>query len=247
MIVSIIGTSGRKDADKLTRASFNWMIARAIQYIKDLAPRDVPREKLHTWAHANIDLVSGGSAWADHVVVHLWQRLWCRTLTLHLPCSAQVIPSTTVDITHSTQTVLDSGDNASTHFEFEFHGTNDPSRRVFTRSAASTLMQLHIDFQRKTGVCSLRELLAVHIQSLEPTDALASAHQRLEQSTGPTAHPPVWVEHVGFYARNTAVARCQFLLCFGTGKRPTGGSLNTWNKCMGTKTYIPLPKTVLTS
>jgi len=75
--VSIIGTAGR-DTIPLTKDIYNAMIVRARQIIYD-------EFKL---AEENVMLVSGGSAWSDHVAVTLWFKgnNTYRGLTLYLPC-----------------------------------------------------------------------------------------------------------------------------------------------------------------
>lgn len=48
----------------------------------------------------------------------------------------------------------------------------------------------------------------------------------------------------GMFARNAKVAKSDQLLAytFGPGDQPAdGGTLDTWNKCQGHKTHIPLP------
>jgi len=61
--VSIIGTAGRKeDHAKLTKEVFNSMKKRAMEIIKNVFQLDI----------SSVTLVSGGSAWADHIAVRLW-------------------------------------------------------------------------------------------------------------------------------------------------------------------------------
>ena len=62
--LAIIGTSGRDDDDlsKLDYYHLQWMANKVESYIKDV---------LHT-EPSNIILISGGSAWADHVAVQLY-------------------------------------------------------------------------------------------------------------------------------------------------------------------------------
>jgi hypothetical protein len=81
--VAVIGTAGQRgDATRLSREVFDKMCARAAAIVLDewkLPP-------------ANLTLVSGGSAWSDHVAVHLFLRdnrfSSCR-LHLFLPCRFQ--------------------------------------------------------------------------------------------------------------------------------------------------------------
>jgi hypothetical protein len=47
--------------------------------------------------------------------------------------------------------------------------------------------------------------------------------------------------HPGFKNRNSKVAESDYLIAFHHGKTEnqlTGGTLDTWNKCRGTKIYI---------
>lgn len=68
MKVVIIGTAGRTNRDKLSLKLWRDMIAKA----KELTPKG---------AHG----ISGGAAWADHLVVELYRIGHLANLTLHLP------------------------------------------------------------------------------------------------------------------------------------------------------------------
>ena len=69
--LAIIGTAGRNDdADKLTDQHFKYMIKTSRDYIKTLDD--------------DVTLVSGGSAWADHVAIRLFKKDK-RDLILYLP------------------------------------------------------------------------------------------------------------------------------------------------------------------
>lgn len=74
--VGIIGTSGRQGLhQQLSEELFEDMLVRARQLIVDewqLKP-------------AQVELVSGGAAWADHVAVRLFASKEFAGLTLHLP------------------------------------------------------------------------------------------------------------------------------------------------------------------
>jgi hypothetical protein len=76
MRVAIIGTAGAgHDSNKMTRELYERMF------------RDAS-ERLVEWAAEpakEIDLVSGGAAWADHVAVSLWLDSRVRSITLYLP------------------------------------------------------------------------------------------------------------------------------------------------------------------
>lgn len=72
--VAIIGTAGRKGADrKLSAELFGRMCDRSTEFVD---PND--------------DLVSGGAAWADHVAVVLFLAGRARSLMLHLPAPFDV-------------------------------------------------------------------------------------------------------------------------------------------------------------
>ncbi len=83
--VSIIGTSGTRDGDRLTAASFDAMVNDA----EDAILRQEGRKK------DEVVLVSGGSSWADHVAVRLFLQGGWRGLVLFLPC--QVVSSNEFD------------------------------------------------------------------------------------------------------------------------------------------------------
>lgn len=73
--VSIIGTSGRKDAIKnLTPTLFNRMVAKADETLDSLS-----------FSKKEIMLVSGGAAWSDHVAVSLFLTGDYGGLKLYLP------------------------------------------------------------------------------------------------------------------------------------------------------------------
>ena len=83
--VAIIGTAGRKeDARKMSKYLFNRMVATAQEVMFTQFQLKKPE----------IVLVSGGSAWADHIAVRLWlESFACPTesdfyagLKLYLPC-----------------------------------------------------------------------------------------------------------------------------------------------------------------
>lgn len=88
MKIAIVGTAGRgSDAAKMSPAIFNKMAQYAKQCISKLSPE-----------HSKVILVSGGSAWADHVAVKLFLESLLEEdgstnvpriggLELHLPCA----------------------------------------------------------------------------------------------------------------------------------------------------------------
>jgi|SRR6185369_13539530 len=74
--LSIVGSAGRQeDASKLSRQLFDDMVSRTSHVIQDW--------KLDP---AHVVLVSGGSAFADHVAVRLFLAGKFASLELHLPC-----------------------------------------------------------------------------------------------------------------------------------------------------------------
>lgn len=78
MKVAIIGTAGRKgDAQRMSARLYDSMY------------NDMLENLLHLTDE--VDLVSGGAAWADHLAVQLWLNrrnisLSIKSLTLYLPC-----------------------------------------------------------------------------------------------------------------------------------------------------------------
>lgn len=74
--VSIIGTAGRHDLDRLHNRLYETMIHKADMIISG--------ERKGRYVH----LISGGAAWSDHIAVSLFLRYPERygQLTLHLPC-----------------------------------------------------------------------------------------------------------------------------------------------------------------
>lgn len=75
--LAIIGVSGRdpQDLKRLNENLMKWMLDNVIIYI-ELVMKTVPK---------NIILVSGGSAWADHVAVQLYLTDMFAGLELYLP------------------------------------------------------------------------------------------------------------------------------------------------------------------
>lgn len=76
MKIAIIGTAGRgEDFCRLTTFRYNRMISWCQEKITDLRHKGVE----------DIELVSGGAAWADHLAVLMFKRQIVDRLTLHLP------------------------------------------------------------------------------------------------------------------------------------------------------------------
>jgi hypothetical protein len=87
--------------------------------------------------------------------------------------------------------------------------------------AAAALNQYHGQYREKTGQDSIAEIAEAVSRGAElRTDAR------------------------GFHARNSEVARSDYLMAFtfSNGPRPgTSGTLDTWNKCRGTKIHWTIP------
>jgi hypothetical protein len=76
MRVAIIGTAGGgADANRLTRDLYRLMYKDTLRRLRAWST-DPPRE---------VDLVSGGAAWSDHLAVSLWLDGQARSLVLCLP------------------------------------------------------------------------------------------------------------------------------------------------------------------
>jgi hypothetical protein len=81
--IAIIGTAGRGSSSaKMTSALFDAMVVKAKEYVETTCQ--------FNWS--NIDLVSGGAAWSDHVAVTLFNqhKEQGTRLTLYLPCELNV-------------------------------------------------------------------------------------------------------------------------------------------------------------
>jgi hypothetical protein len=114
---------------KMTRELFEWMC--------DLAREIIFNEwKLDPF---NVELVSGGAAWADHVAVKLFIDSMCQDqsfsgLTIYLPCAMDEKKGMAID------------NGSGKWYE-------NPGR---------TMNQYHLQMQKKTGRNSLQEILITH-------------------------------------------------------------------------------------
>lgn len=118
------------------------------------------------------------------------------------------------------------------HFPTEFKCGTDPGSHCFhdnglddaRNNPGRTANKLHSEFSQKTGKDSLDELM-------------------IAQSLGARTRT-----HGGFQARNTEVAKSDYLLAFtwaeGTEPKKGGGTHNTWEKCRGRRLHIPLSSLV---
>lgn len=117
--LAIIGTAGRMDEYKrLSKDSFKAMCIVAEALIKQLEESNYPVSHI----------VSGGSAWADHVAVKMFLDKTVEHLRLFIPCD------------------FDNGSFAD----------NEESRKY--NYPAKTLNQLHTQFSRSTSINSLTEI-----------------------------------------------------------------------------------------
>jgi len=77
--VAIIGTANRNYDARMTREVYDMMVDKAAQLISEQFPNGGGGEE--------IMLVSGGSAWCDHIAVTLFLQKKCSALLLYLPCT----------------------------------------------------------------------------------------------------------------------------------------------------------------
>jgi hypothetical protein len=132
--LAIIGTAGRLDDEKrLSKESFGAMCLVAEELIKQLGENNYPVTHL----------VSGGSAWADHVAVKLFLNKKVSNLRVFIPCQFEngmftdIIPVRVI------------------------HGVNKQFE------PGSTLNVLHNKFSRKVGIHSLTEIHLAQIEGAE--------------------------------------------------------------------------------
>lgn len=103
MKIAIIGTAGRKeDGAKLNKDVYTKMVRDAEQQLITLQEEHV-RDKPNGYQY-NLDLVSGGSAWADHIAVSLYLMDLADSLTLYFPCGWHQGSFEGIEITRNNQT-----------------------------------------------------------------------------------------------------------------------------------------------
>ena len=79
--VAIIGTAGRReDGPKMTKALYESMVSYSHRFIGNLCQGD----------YKQVQLASGGAAWADHVAVTLFLTKKYGGLTLYLPAGLSI-------------------------------------------------------------------------------------------------------------------------------------------------------------
>lgn len=207
--VAIIGTAGRnEDADKMSEQLFERMVAHAALTL---------RNKWHL-PNERVVLVSGGSAWADHVAVRLFLREVTTAggqpyagLHLYLPCK---LVETAVK--PAAAAAASSAADAVQSVRFEDTGSwSSPGR---------TLNELHSEFARKLGVPSTLS----DLQQAQSLRAKLSSDAR------------------GFFARNKQVAAsCQRMIAFTWGSAMSdhkkGGTKHTWDLAKhAQRLHVPL-------
>ena len=175
--LSVIGTAGRNNQDKLSIGLYYSMVEKCKDIIQNhfgLNPK-------------NIVLVSGGAAWADHVVVDLFLSQYVTSALLYLPCK-----------------------------------WDSEKKQYQNCKTGTTANHWHKKFSAITNKNSLEEI----------DDAIKKG---LKMN----------IEHHGFLARNTLVAKSEYMIAFswsGTNEPEYGsGTADTWAKSnTGNKIHISL-------
>lgn len=138
--LSIVGTAGRKDDEKrLSSQSFSAMYSVAESLINQLIKSNYPVTHL----------VSGGSAWADHVAVKLFLDNKANNLRLFIPCE------------------FNNG---------RFTDKNSGIRQF--NPPGDTLNYYHSKFQRKTNINSLSEIQVAKLRGAELITCTGGFHGR---------------------------------------------------------------------
>lgn len=217
--IGIIGTAGRKDAaNKLTPPMFDSMVKVCQQLIDSLK-----------WPASSIVLISGGSAWADHVAVRLHNDA-CLTddpyhsLKLYIPCAFHAFRSTQPGCVVCTNSKTQSQDN---HHHFVDIGSNN-----WRTNPGHSLNSYHTAFTTAMGGDrrSFKELATAIASGADVTVVSSSAN-------GSSMH-----------ARNTCIANDVDLLISFTFNQTrfdvpeSSGTLDTWNKCKAQKVHFSLNK-----
>lgn len=145
--LAIVGTAGRDDDEKkLTKDSFKAMCIVADGLIKQLKDSNYPITHL----------VSGGSAWADHVAVKLFLEKKAPNLRLFIPCQFS---------------------NGS--FEDEgYKNMSFPSQKGSKFLPGNTLNYLHGKFSRVTSINSLTEINLAKYEGAEILSCRGGFHGR---------------------------------------------------------------------
>jgi hypothetical protein len=159
--VSIIGTAGRKsDANKLNAELFAKMVVQAKQTIET------------TWGlfPENVELVSGGAAWADHVAVRLFLNNPEYRIRLELPAAWE-------------------------ENQFADSGTKD-----WKQNHGRVANHYHSEFEKKSGIHSLEDIqvakerdavLNAHTKGFFARNAIVAKSEYLIAFTfGKNSQPP---------------------------------------------------------
>jgi len=216
--VAIIGTAGRKeDASKMSAAVFERMVVHAETFLHNTC--GLPNER--------VVLVSGGSAWADHVAVKLFLRQAMDPdgqpyagLHLHLPCPIVEMPAAT---SLRPTAAASAAAAAATPLPSKRYTFEDNGSWSWTANPGRMLNTLHAAFSRSICISTIDEL---HIARSFGAKFFTDAH--------------------GFHARNKQVAAsCQKLLAFtwGTSRQEPkdGGTKHTWTAASHAhRTHVPL-------
>ena len=162
--VAIVGTAGRRGAGPMTGATFEWMVQQVAGALR------------FEWGLelADVRLVSGGAAWADHVAVALFLSGAVAGLTLHLPAS---LVATGFKDTGSRDWCKNPGRSANGY------------HRSFTAALGrDTLAELRTAVERGAEV-------VVHYGFHARNEAVAGADHVLAFTWGATAPPPGGTRH----------------------------------------------------
>ncbi len=78
--ISIVGTSGRGNIiNNLTKDLFNKMVIYTDNHISNYL-----KENNLDWK--NVELISGGAAWSDHIAVKIYKNHLTSSLNIYIPC-----------------------------------------------------------------------------------------------------------------------------------------------------------------
>lgn len=207
--LAIIGTAGRKeDQSRLTHFHYNRMVSACVKLIEHLQ-FDLP----------DLRLISGGAAWADHLVVTLTKRgvVPYENTTLYLPSS------------------LTNGG---------YVGENEFSKKI-----ANIANYYHKLFSNCVGINSIKELLELQDNGSVLIPGNGSFHARNSDVAKSVSHngvllaftfgapdiqQPIWT--IRKFSGNTTAVEAGL---------KDGGTADTWNKCTGQKWHCvlgPTPK-----
>lgn len=183
--VAVIGTAGRRGSGPMTAATFEWMVEQAGEALR----REWDLEL------ADVRLVSGGAAWADHVAVALFLDGRVAGLILHLP--AALTPTGFVD-TGTGDWRTNPGRSANTyHRAFTAALGRDTLAELRTAVERGAAAKVHKGFHaRNRAVARADHLLAFTWGRLTPpkggtrhTWSLATSHAHVSLARKRPASP----------------------------------------------------------